>query len=51
MELPPYMRRPTTRRAKVTGMRRCPWSMKTMKTSKTIETRMMIAELAFPPSS
>ena len=51
MELPPYIRRPTTRRAKVTGMRRCPWSMKTMNTSRTIETMMMIVNLLMPPSS
>jgi len=39
VELPPISFRPTTRRAKVTGIRRCPLSMKTMRTSNAIETR------------
>ena len=51
VELPPYIRRPTTRLAKVTGIRRCPWSMKTMTTSNISETKMMIPNFVLPPSS
>src|ERR1700744_6084395 len=47
---PPYMRRPTTRLAKVTGMRRWPCSMNTMATSRINEMMMMTTNLATPAS-
>src|ERR1700722_16151738 len=48
---PPYMRRPTTRLAKVTGMRRWPCSMNTMATRSTRDSTMMKANLNSPASA
>ncbi len=47
---PPYILRPTTRLAKVTGIRRWPWSTKTMSTNKASDTRITIENLSRPPT-
>ena len=50
VELPPISLRPTTRRAKVTGIRRCPLSMKTISTSSAREMTRMMRNFTGPPS-
>ncbi len=47
---PPYILRPTTRLAKVTGMRRWPWSTKTIRTNRARDTNRMTENLIRPPS-
>ena len=47
---PPYILRPTTRLANVTGIRRWPWSTKTISTSSARETSRITENLTRPPS-
>ena len=46
---PPYMRLPTTRLANCTGIRRWPFSVKTMATNNNSDSPMMMANLTLPP--